>query len=95
VIILEVATPPVQLIDYAGSCQTSDGWFSDLANRPTSTALLFILAGTIPVGSFNDCALVVGTLYDRALVDWLGWTTSRERSANVTVSAFHDCTRVG
>ena len=73
-IILEVATPPVQLIDYAGSCQTGDGWFSDLANRPTSTALLFILACTIPVGSFNDCALVVGTFYDRALVDCVSKT---------------------
>jgi hypothetical protein len=40
VIILAVATPPVQLIDYPGSCQTSDGWFSDLANRPTSTAFV-------------------------------------------------------
>lgn len=39
-IILAVATPPVQLIDYPGSCQTSDDWFSDLANRPTSTAFV-------------------------------------------------------
>lgn len=43
---------------------------------PTAQPVLplsFILAGTIPVGSFNDCALVVGTFYDCALVDWLGW----------------------
>jgi len=79
-----VAAKPAQLIDYAGSCQTSDGKFFGLANRPTSSAFV------IYPGRHHTSGLVSRLCPGRLA----GVESPGKPSANVTVSAFYDCTQV-